>query len=404
MKKFIWIIVILVLAFLLFSQQEEHEVVVRNVEVPVRVFDGNRFVDNLTIDDFEVYENGILQKIEALYLTDKSRIAREEGEKQFSQLTSRHYYFLFQIIDYNNRFDDAIDHFFQNIIQPGDTLTIWTPQKPYSLSSEAIKQRPKEALAKEMKKLLRKDTKAGSSAYRSVMRNLQRLVNSISGQAGSVMRPDMQPETDSQMSSLGMLLQRYRSALEKLEELRIVDQKVFLQFAAQLKRVPGQKYVYFFYEREFRPELSPNVINNLVTAYQDQPNILGELQDLFQFYHRYERVDKERIKQAFADASVCFNFMFLSREAKSVYGVYMREQSEDFFPAFREAALATGGVVDNSQNPAIGFKNALEAAEHVYLLYYTPANYKPDGSYKSIEVRVKNKDYKLSYRHGYYAR
>ena len=44
-----------------------------NVEVPVRVFDGGRFVRDLTIKDFEVYEDGEEQKIEAVYLiSDRS--------------------------------------------------------------------------------------------------------------------------------------------------------------------------------------------------------------------------------------------------------------------------------------------------------------------------------------------
>lgn len=32
-----------------------------NIEVPVRVFEGDEFVDNLSIKDFEVYEDGVLQ-------------------------------------------------------------------------------------------------------------------------------------------------------------------------------------------------------------------------------------------------------------------------------------------------------------------------------------------------------
>jgi len=55
-------------------QQLTHDVAVVNIEVPVRVYDGNRFVDSLTIDDFEVYENDVLQKVEAVYLVRKTDV------------------------------------------------------------------------------------------------------------------------------------------------------------------------------------------------------------------------------------------------------------------------------------------------------------------------------------------
>lgn len=37
----------------------QHEVRVVNIEVPVRVYKGEAFVDSLTLGDFEVLENGI---------------------------------------------------------------------------------------------------------------------------------------------------------------------------------------------------------------------------------------------------------------------------------------------------------------------------------------------------------
>ncbi len=401
MKKAIFIFILLFLTVLLFSQQEQYEVTVRNVEVPVRVFQDNQFVSDLTIEDFEIYENGIPQKIEALYVADKNGIIREEELKKFSPQTARHFYLLFQILEYNPKLEESIKYFFNNVIQPQDTLTIQTPQKPYHLSSEALSRKKKEDIVKEMLKLLRKDTKISSSAYRSQMRSLQGIVREISG---GTMGTDVDAETDvDSASSLGMLLRRYKQNLDKMEQLRMVNQDLFVQFAAQLKKIPGQKYVYFFYEREYRPELSPAVSNAIVSNFQGEPSILGDLQDLFQVYQRHERVNAEKINQAFADASICFNFLFVDRDERNAQGIYMREQSEDYFKAFTETAKVTGGIVDSSHNPSAGFMNALEASDHYYLLYYNPQNYQADGSYKKIEVRVKGRDCKISYRHGYVA-
>jgi len=402
MKKTIFFLVILSLTFLLFSQQEQHEVTVRNIEVPVRVFADKQFVDNLTIEDFQIYENGILQKIEALYVGNKNQITRQQELKNFAPQPRRNYYLLFQIIEYNPKLAKSIEYFFTNVLLPLDTMTLMTPQKNYYLSSEALSKKKKADIAKEMLKILKKDTKTGSSAYRSQMRSLKGLVSSISG--GDFMGdPEGDPDFAGGSSSLGMLLRRYRNNLQKMEGLRMMDQDLFLQFAAKLKAIEGQKHVYFFYEREFRPELSPQVSSALLSEYHDSPSIMGDLQDLFQFYQRHERVNAQKITQAFADASICFNFLFVDRKERNSHGVHMREQSEDFYKAFTETAKATGGIVDTSRNPSAGFQNALAAAENYYLLYYSPANYKADGSYKNIQVMVKNQDYKVSHRRGYYA-
>ena len=51
-------------AFAIFAQEIQHDALAINIEVPVRVFKGKIFIENLTIDDFEVYEEGVLQNVE----------------------------------------------------------------------------------------------------------------------------------------------------------------------------------------------------------------------------------------------------------------------------------------------------------------------------------------------------
>ncbi|MCK7540062.1 MAG: hypothetical protein MZV63_58710 [Marinilabiliales bacterium] len=56
-------VVVLVLAAAagLVAQDIQHETGTLNIEIPVRVFKGDAFVDGVTIADFEVYEDGKLQ-------------------------------------------------------------------------------------------------------------------------------------------------------------------------------------------------------------------------------------------------------------------------------------------------------------------------------------------------------
>lgn len=48
-------------------------------------------------------------------------------------------------------------------------------------------------------------------------------------------------------------------------------------------------------------------------------------------------------------------------------------------------------------------KKTVTASENYYLLYYSPAEYKADGKFREIEVRVKERSYRVSHRAGYVA-
>ncbi len=145
-------------------------------------------------------------------------------------------------------------------------------------------------------------------------------------------------------------------------------------------------------------------MSTITSEHHSEPGVIGDLQDLFQFYRRDEKVNVNQLVAAFADSGVCFNFLFTNREAKTSYGIQMREQSEDFFRAFTQVAKATGGVVDSSQNPSAAFMKALSTTDNYYLLYYSPSDYRADGSFKNIEVKVKNLGYKVTNRQGYFAK
>lgn len=115
------------------AQELQHEAIAVNVEVPVRVFKGT-FIDDLTLEDFEIYEDGKLQKIEAMYLIKKTDIKKEEAgldekgaRKKFAPEVSRNFVLLFELHEY----------FFTDVLQPEDTLMIVTPSKTYKFNDKA---------------------------------------------------------------------------------------------------------------------------------------------------------------------------------------------------------------------------------------------------------------------------
>jgi hypothetical protein len=59
MKKQFRVVVLITLALVFQGQELRHATGVVNVEVPVRVFDGDTFIDSLALADFEVREDGV---------------------------------------------------------------------------------------------------------------------------------------------------------------------------------------------------------------------------------------------------------------------------------------------------------------------------------------------------------
>ena len=186
-----------------------------------------------------------------------------------------------------------------------------------------------------------------------------------------------------------------------MEALQSLDQNKIIAFAQALKKQDGKKFVFFLYQQEFRPEISPIMLNSLISVNQQDQNILADIHELFQVYHRDIFVDLQKIVQAYSDSSADFNFLLMKRTPEKFGGITMREQSEDVFQVFSQVAAATGGIAESTQNPAAEVKDALKTAETYYLLSYTPTSAVNEGKFKPITVKVREKNYKVLNRRGY---
>ena len=186
--------------------------------------------------------------------------------------------------------------------------------------------------------------------------------------------------------------------------MRVLNEQSFLRFGAGLRSRPGLKSVYYFYQREFRPEIEAKTTNALLLGNQDRPDILAAVQTIFNMYNREITIDHERLRQVFADSGATFNFLFMNKAPERIAGVNMREQSEDIFKALSSIAQATGGITDSSQNPAASLKTAMAATDACYILYFTPSVNAPPGNFLDVDVKVKRPDCRVVYRAGYLAR
>jgi len=372
MKKGTFIIGILFLILLLSGQEIQEEAIVINVEVPVRVFTKGKFVEELNLEDFEVYENGVLQKVEAMYLIKKTVIDREETEldkksarRIYLPEVSRTFVLVFEMMDYFPAIKETLEYFFEHVFLTDDSLYLVTPKKTYPFKKEVLDKTPRDVIVSQLKERLQNDITSASREYKSMIRDLR------------WMKSERVP------GAIRKIL------LQQIRDFRHLDEKELMKFKEQLEDIKGQKYVFLFYQKQ--------------VLLDDTSSIDARKERLF--------LDFEKIKKSFADSSICMNFVFLTKtnlfqadvDSLNPSGTVMRDISSEMFGAFYEMAKATGGTMDSSANITSSFQRVAIASENYYLLYYTPKNYKADGKFRNIKVKVKGKDYRVTHRAGYIA-
>lgn len=409
MKKAAWFVALALVAGTAVAQQIREETTVVNVGVPVRVYQGPSFVGDLRLDDFEVYEDGVAQKLEAVYLVHQAAIERREELSRFAPETSRHFYLFFEITEYTSQIGEALDYFLTSVLLAGDTLTVVTPLKTYKMRMKALEMKIKPDISAQLKGILRQDSLLGNTEYRRTVSELVEVAKALArtlmssqdplstlglNDSSRALRTDYAPEE---------LLFQYADALANLESFRKLDFQRLIRFASLLKNEEGQKYVFVFYQREFLPQIEPRILYPYLELNQDRPDIQYTVMSLFDFYRRYNTFDIDTVTQAYADASIAVHFLFISEPIKHEPGLKFQERSEDIYTALKEMALATGGFFDSSANPRALLKDAVRSSENYYLLYYSPQKTERDGQFRRITVKVKNKDYRIAHRQGYIA-
>ena len=376
-----------------------------NIEVPVRVFDGARFVDGFTIDDFELLEDGIPQKIEAVYLIKERSIERSDEKKRFTPDTDRKFYLFFEIESYTPELHKAIEYFVNTVYIPGDELILVSPLKTYRLKENAVEAKRKEDIIEEMRGYLRLDSNLGSTEYRNTLSDLEDLARNITAE---VQRKRGGAAADAEGAAAPMdpaiQLLYYAGLMTRLQTLRKANEYKLLELANYLKSQVGQKYVFMFYERKFVPQIDSLLLGEYISIFEEESFMSQALSDILDFNKSEVYIDFKRVRENFADSSTAIHFLHINRPVTAAPGIKLEEQSEDTYNAFREIVRATGGYHESSKNPEYLFKNALEASRNYYLLYYSPKEAKGDGDFKNIQVRIKGQDrgYRVLHRSGYF--
>jgi VWFA-related protein len=361
-------------------QQPQHVSVVVNIEVPVRVMRKDQFVDGLTLADFEVLEDGVPQAVEAVYLIKDKQVLREERTPTASAPAppkARVYVLSLDLKEYVPRIGEALDFFFAEVIGPQDSLFVVTPAKTYKFRSEYLARVSRQEVADKLKGILKTDIALGNSAYRNKMLDFYKLEDE---------------EFPSEMADVKENL-LFEMAKEIRDLTELTEERV-LGFADVMKAMEGEKHVFLVFQREVLP----------AHLFSDDRQV--ELLKPVTF-------DVDKIKRHFADASITVHCLYITKRPNfatrdmfgtgSILASQLQDISSDVHSSFRQMAAATGGLSESTTNPSFALRKAAEASGNYYLLYYRPTDYKADGRFQEITVKVKGKGLKVTHRLGYIA-
>jgi VWFA-related protein len=360
--------------------QPQHVSVVVNIEVPVRVMRKDQFVDGLTLADFEVLENGVPQTVEAVYLIKDKQVLREERTPTASAPAppkARVYVLSLDLKEYVPRIGEALDFFFSDVIGPEDSLFVVTPAKTYKFRSEYLARVSRQEVADKLKGILKTDIALGNSAYRNKMLDFYKLEDE---------------EFPSEMADVKENL-LFEMAKEIRDLTELTEERV-LGFADVMKAMEGEKHVFLVFQREVLP----------AHLFSDDRQV--ELLKPVTF-------DVDKIKRHFSDASITVHCLYITKRPNfatrdmfgtgSVLASQLQDISSDVHSSFRQMAAATGGLSESTTNPNFALRKAAEASGNYYLLYYRPTDYKADGRFQEITVKVKGEGLKVTHRLGYVA-
>lgn len=362
------------------SPPQKHESVVVNIEVPVRVLKKDAFVDGLTLADFEVFENGVRQTIEAVYLIKDRKILREEktaGAAAQRPRNVRHYVLYFDLKEYLPKVGDALDYFFDKVLATEDSLFVVTPVKTYRFRSEFLARTPRRQVSDRLKSILRTDIQLGNTPYRRLMTDFYQLED-------EEFPPELADLKETMLFDLAI----------QMRDLTEVTEALVMGFADALKSLDGEKHVFLIFQRDVLPghEFADDRQSQLIKPVS---------------------FDVDKIKRYFSDASITIHSLYITKtpafavhpmkQTGSIRESRLQDLSADIYASFMEMAAATGGLTESTTNPDFALRQATEASSNYYLLYYRPVNYRADGRFQKIEIRVKGEGLKVTHRSGYVA-
>ncbi|MCP4147372.1 MAG: hypothetical protein GY757_06440 [bacterium] len=401
---------LIMLTFLSAADEKEKEerivekVTVTNVEVPVRVLHRGKPVDNLTAEDFEIFEGRKKMKIHGffvkrkkikLYGTDSPQQVAE-GEKA----PPRSFVLVFSITEYNVHFKNVVDYLFDKVLKENDRLLIFANNKTFNFPNIMDKENIKKGLIAGLK--------SESRAARVILLNyIQRIetylkVHDFRVQIGKFDMPS---------DKLQKFLQKYLLTWNEYKKAYLTPkQDRFYFFSKFLENLKGEKWVLNFYQFDLFPrirldsetmnkvrDISTRLIQSSRPAEVARGRMISTLLNQVTVDLNLSKgFPVKAISKLFYKVNATFHSFFVRSTNKAyVDDLEYQEISSDLERTLKGITQVTGGKSITSNDMVQSLETVREMEDVYYLITYAPDM--PRKTPGKLKVKVKKKKYKVYY-------
>lgn len=399
-SRFRYIRILFLFVFLLFliaipvslhiiAQQKysQEEVTVIAVEVPVRVLHKGKAVKDLTKDDFQIYENGIKQKITAFEVSSRKIAISYEIPEDDLKIPSKQRLFIliFNIFDYTENISEGIDYFFKNVFQPGDKVIILTEDRLLNIE-----------LGSSMAEMI-SDLKGTLKTYKSISTGaMRKAYRDISNEADRLLSLMRYPTLESKWPHVITFLDNYLRIWKEYKRIYIMpDVRLYQSMINRIKRIEGEKWALCFQQRELFPRLEKegplsreirSINNRMVRSKQMELDRELDYSSVF---------PNEVLENLFLEANITFHLILLKPfKTLASMDFELREVAQEYEDCFKQISSATGGHSTFSNNVIEAVQEAAAVEDFHYLLVYSPKEDVSDNKRK-IDVKVNKKGVKV---------
>jgi len=402
------------------AREKEHKpivekVTVTNVEVPVRVLYKGEPVADLTKEDFTIYENREKVEINGFFIKRKKiKISSAPGtikptEQEISLPPQpRMFVLAFNVTQYNDYFQEAVDFLFDKILKPTDHVIVFC--------NTSSRQYPRLENMSAAKQEIIGDLKVASKEARErLMSFSNRLEASLKGaHPKEDIRLFLEPGGESRLIEVApnaiRLLRRYLEAWNEYKQRYLTPRtEQFYYFARYLEKVRGEKYVLNFYQFEFFPNirvnsqtmlkiraLSTTLTNTNDASLVSQGRVIDRLlNDMNTDYDLERGFPNEEITRLFSKVDATFHSFFIKASNPALLqDLEYRTVASDLENVLKGITDLTGGKNITSNDLAASLEVISEIEDVYYILTYAPRDPNVTGK---LNIKVKDKKYKVFY-------
>jgi hypothetical protein len=406
------------------TQEKEHEpivekVTVTNVEVPLRVLFKGKPVDDLTKEDFTLFEDNKKMEINGFFVKRKQiKITRPPGAVQAAPPPPRTFVMAFNITSYNKYFQAAMDHMFDKILKPTDHVIVFANNTTREYRRLENMSQIKEQIINDLKEESKK-ARVRLLQYINLLdtylkvSDLKKIIREMTGESrGSTIEDPIKKAA----RVLVALLQKYVRTWNQYKKQYLiprVDQ--FYYFARYLEKVKTEKFVLNFYQFEFFPKIRfgsdimlgirnvSSVLSNtndpvLVAQGHMTNNLLNQLQS---DYDLNKGFPNEEISKLFYKVDATFHSFFIRAQNPAVLDDFdYRTLSSDLENVLKGITDITGGKNITSNDLVNSLDIVTEVEDVYYMLTYAPRYPQKAGK---LKIKVKNRKYKVLYDNNFRA-